>query len=700
VGLGQYYGFIAWGPNWPYDPDWYPGSIKGFIADVDADGNRFDPNKLLIDPYAIALHRDHDWGKGSVASGPDRTVSTWAAAAKAVIVKSKYQWSDAEATWLTARKDPERPGHRFQDLIVYEVHPKGFTKSTASGVQHPGTFRGIGEKADYLKDLGITAVELLPVMEKPLDGGYWGYNTLAFFVPEFSYGSQTQFEEIIDEFKWMVDELHQRDLEVILDVVYNHTGEGGFWQTKIETDPASSQLATNPELIEFAAKEVTSIYGMRGFDNPAYYVLDPVKGAGFYYDNTGVGNQVRANFLPTRKLIMDSLRYWAEEMHVDGYRFDLAALLGSKDDDPNAWDHDGSVLGDIVNDPWFQENNIRIIAEPWAMGQYHVGGFGVAKDDPAYAWGEWNGNYRDAIRAFVNFDDRPLNAKEGPIDLGGALTGSKDLYGWNGRRPYHSVNFVTCHDGFTMYDVVSYDEKVNGCGPLNPVCCQNPTDPFCRKNTGEDNNRSRNWTPAGEPFKRQVMRDFFTLMMVSYGMPMILGGDEWMRTQLGNNNAYSTSSDNSYNWYMWGEWAGDPGRVRMHDFVRKLTQVRKELGYAFAPATYDEGATRFAWKSPQNGDTPNWGGRSIMQHYYNVGENPEVLVLINMEGGDVTFTLPEGRVWLRVVDTQGYYDSDEYFTADPTKDPTKSANIDLEVPTPVTGTYTAKSRTVVILKSA
>ncbi|HEY3354309.1 MAG TPA: alpha-amylase family glycosyl hydrolase [Polyangia bacterium] len=695
IGVGQYYGYVAWGPNWPYDPEWYPGSIKGFIADVDAEGNRFDPNKLLSDPYSVALNRDHDWGKGSCASGPDRTVSTWAASAKSIIVQSEYQWSQNEAVWLAARKDPDRAGHRFTDVILYEVHPKGFTKSTASGVMHPGTFRGFGEKADYLADLGITAVELLPVMEKPLDGGYWGYNTINFFAPEYSFGSQQELAEVLDEFKWMVDQLHQRDIEVILDVVYNHTGEGGFWRSKIEQDPAGSQLATNPELVNFDAKEVASIYSFRGLDNAAYYVLKADKA--YYWDDTGVGNQVRANNAPGRKLIMDSLHYWAEEMHVDGFRFDLAALLGSHDDDPTQWDAEATVLGDIVNDAWFQENNIRIIAEPWAMGQYHVGGFTVSQARPDYAWGEWNGNFRDAWRGFINYDARALNAKEGVIDIGGALTGSQDLYGWNARKPYHSVNFVTCHDGFTMYDLFSYDQKVNGCSPLNPVCCQNPTDPFCTKNTGEDNNRSRNWGMDQEDFKRQLMRNAFAAMMISHGMPMILGGDEWMRTQLGNNNAYSTSSDNPSNWYDWGAWQADPGKTRMHDFVRQLVAVRKQLGYAFAPGDYSEGAARFAWKDEGNGDNPNWGSRHIMQHYYNVGTNAEVVVLINMELGDVTFTLPGTGVWLRLVDTQGYFDSADYFTSTG-KDAALTGNVELDAPTPVTGSYTAKTRSIVILK--
>jgi isoamylase len=695
IGVGQHYGYVAWGPNWPFEDDWYAGSIKGFLDDADPDGNRFDPNKLLFDPYSVALHRDHDWSKGSCASGPDRTVSTWAAAAKSVIVQSLYEWTDNEAAWLQNRTDPEWVGHRFRDEIVYEVHLKGFTMSPASGVLHPGTYRGFGEKAAYLADLGITSVELMPVFEKPLDGGYWGYNTIAFFAPELSYAAdRTESHDVVDEFKWMVDELHQQGIEVILDVVYNHTGEGGFWRSKIEQDP--TPLSTNPDLVNFDAKEVASIYSYRGLDNAAYYLLSP-DDKEFYFDQTGVGNQLRANHLPVRRLIMDSLHYWVQEMHVDGFRFDLAPALGVRDDDPTVWDAANSVLQDIIDDPLFQERNIRIIAEPWSLGQYRLGGFPPSTTRPGYAYGEWNGNYRDVLRGFVNDDGRTLSSTEGPLDFGGALTGSNALFGSAGRRPYHSVNFVTAHDGFTMYDLFSYNEKRNGCSPLNPVCCENPTNPFCVKNAGEDNNRSRDWGGENEGFKRQLMRDMFALLLVSHGTPMLLGGDEWLRTQLGNNNAYSTSADNAANWFDWGAWQSEAPRVRMHDFVRQMIALRKAHAYALAPAEYGGGAP-FAWKDEQNNDLTSWGGRHLMLHYYDTAPDPELLVLVNMEvGGDVEFTLPAGRLWLRLVDTQQYFDDDAYFTSSG-KDPQRSANIDLEVPEAVSGSYTVKSRSVVILK--
>jgi glycogen operon protein len=695
VGLGQHYGYVAWGPNWTYDPDWVPGSIKGFIDDADLDGNRFDPNKLLTDPYSVAVHRDHDWSKGSCASGPDRTVSTWGAAAKSIITKSQYAWSANEATWQESRKRADWAGHRWQDQVIYEVHAKGFTKSTASAVVHPGSYRGLGEKADYLADLGVTAVELLPVFEKPLDGGYWGYNTINFFAPELSYASQFSTPyDVIDEFKWMVDTLHQKNIEVYLDVVYNHTGEGGFWRSKIEQDP--TPLSTNPDLVNFDAKEVASIYNLRGLDNAAYYLLSPADEE-FYFDQTGVGNELSANAPPARRLIMDSLRYWANEMHVDGFRFDLAPALGVRTDDPTMWDPTHSVLEDIVDEPTFQERNLRLIAEPWSLGPYELGHFPATSvaARPDYAFGEWNGNFRDVLRAFVNLDDRTLSSAEGPVDVGGALTGSNALFGASGRRPYHSVNFITAHDGFTLYDLFSYDMKRNGCSPLNPVCCQDPTNPFCVKNAGEDNNRSRDWGAMNEPMKRQLMRDMFVLMLVAHGTPMLLGGDEWMRTQLGNNNAYSTSADNAANWFDWGAWQSETPRARMHDFVKQMIALRKAHGYAFAPASYDGGAG-FTWKNEQNQDVANWGVRHLMMHYDQTGADPQLLVLINMETTDTTFTLPAG-VWLRLVDTQQYFDDDAYLTANH-KDPRTSANIELTVPDGASDSYTVKSRAIVVLE--
>ncbi len=715
AGVGLTYGLVAWGPNWRWHPDWYPGSIYGFAADVDATGNRFNPNKLLFDPYARALHRDHDWSKGSLASGPKRSESTFAAAAKSVVTKSEYAWSGHETMWRQGRRDPNWAGHRYHDLVIYEVHPKGFTADPASRVQHPGTYRGLGEKAAYLADLGITAVELMPVHEKPLDGGYWGYQTLGFFMPEQSYATQAARARpggVIDEFKWMVDELHQHGIEVILDVVYNHTGEGGLWREKIELDDVSLDPATDAQLINFDAKEVAGLYAFRGLDNQAYYALTP--DGQLYWNNTGVGNQTRPNHRPMRRLILDSLAYWIDEMHIDGFRFDLAPILGERDLDYNVWDDPtNTVLQEIIDHPLVNTYNVRIIAEPWSIAGFYLGQFPVASTRPGVGWYEWSAHFRDWWRSFTNDDGYVLNRREGPIDGGATLTGSAALFAASLRRPHHSVNFVTIHDGFTLYDVFSFDTKQNLCGPLNPVCCDQPNSPFCDRDSGENYNRSRDWTVGDDPgtptvdehalaeaFKRQLMRNLMTATLIAHGTPMLLGGDEWMRTQLGNNNAYSSGADNPYNWFDWGVWEPQAERQRMFDFVRQMIRLRKEHAYALAPADYAAGAP-FAWKSAAGADMQlsDWSGKSVAMHYYDPGFGPELYIMVNMAPGWVSFTLPSGRSWQRLVDTQAYFDLPDYFIT--TLAPAQiSANITLDAPVSVPGAiYDTPGRSIVILRA-
>ncbi|MEE2828636.1 MAG: alpha-amylase family glycosyl hydrolase [Myxococcota bacterium] len=658
VGLGQHYGYVAWGPNWPEHEDWYPGSVHGFLADVDSAGNRFNPNKLLLDPWAKALHRDHDWSRASNASGPARTESTWGAASKSVVVRSDYTWSEAEADWREARASRNLPGHALEDLVVYEVHPKGFTADPSSGVTHPGTFRGLGEKASYLADLGVNVVELLPVHEKPLDGGYWGYNNISFFAPEHTYASDSDPNAVLDEFKGMVDQLHQHGIEVWVDVVYNHTGEGGLWRERIYQDDTSLDPGTDAAWYNYDPHETAGIYSYRGLDNAAWYALD--EDGLTYWNNTGVGNQTRPNFTPAHRVILDSLHFYVEELHVDGFRFDLAPVLGEVDGDFNHWsDPAQTILQDVVDDPVLVEHDVRVVAEPWSAGGFYnpVLGQFPAGEGGDLAWGEWNARFRDWWRSFVNQDDWALNASEAGIDGGGTITGSWDLYAHNGRGPTASYNFITIHDGFTMYDLVTYPEKQNGCGPLNPICCDDPTSSWCETDSGEEHNRSRDWGshPEGEALKRQMMRNFFTAMMISHGTPMLLGGDEWLRTQHGNNNAYSTGADNPFNWFQWGTWQQDPERVRMHDFVRQIIQLRRDHGYALAPPAYGASAP-LSWKSAANTDAVDWSGRHLMIHYWDSKAGPQLAILINMERSPVEFTLPEGTAWERLVDTQRWFD--------------------------------------------
>ncbi|MHB1844058.1 MAG: alpha-amylase family glycosyl hydrolase [Deltaproteobacteria bacterium] len=721
VGLDQAYGYVAWGPNWPFDPTWQPGTIAGFQADVDSSGNRFDPNKLLLDPYARVIHRDFDWADGSAASGPDRTVSTFQAAGKAVTIQSQYPWSDHEAQWLLERQDPNMPGHRWQDQIVYEVHPKGLTASPASGVAHPGTFRGIGEDAAYLADLGVTAVELLPVMAKSTDGGYWGYDTIGFFFPELTYASvcnpttgacqPDHPEGAIDEFKWMVDQLHQSGVEVYLDVVYNHTGEGGLWRQEIQQDDLPPLPDGAPQLLAFDPKEVASLLEFRGLDNQAYYGLAPDNQT--YWDNSGVGQDTRANHTPFQRLILDSLHYWVSELHVDGFRFDEGAILGEPDQNYNAWDPTHSVLQQIADDPLLQKQNIRIVAEPWAAGGPgdRQGQFPASGTSPGYGWGEWNGSFRDWWRSFVNTDGWTLGSTvwtASPVPSGASggffLYGSQDLFQPNGRLPYHSYDFVTIHDGFTMYDLFSYNQPQNSCGPLNPGCCSQPADPsFCDQNSNNpnsnSNNNSRDWGQSNEDVKRQLMRDLFVAMLVSHGTPLLLGGDEWMRTQFGNNNAYSSLADNAYNWFDWGTWQAAPERNRMHDFVRQLIALRKQFSYALAPAGWGTGAP-VSWEDAVAGKPANWGSRHLAMHYPPSALGPELDILINLETTATTFTLPAAPSWVRLVDTQTTFDEDAYFQGSGLS-PNGSQNASLGSPVPVPGgSYVVQPRSIAILQGA
>ena len=720
IGLGQHYGYRAWGPNWPEASDWIPGSTAGFLSDVDSAGNRMNPNKLLFDPWALALHRDHDWSQGSTASGPKRAEVTYGAGAKSVVVGSDYAWSAHETTWRAQRASDTLPGHAAHELVIYEVHPKGFTMNPASEVAHPGTFRGIGEMAPYLQDLGVNVVELMPIHEKPLDGGYWGYMNLSFFAPEVSFShawqSTGRVDGVIDEFKWMVDQLHRLDVEVWIDVVYNHTGEGGLWRERLYFETFDEA-----EEINFDPKEVAGLYSYRGLDNAAWYAL--TEDGQYYWDNTGVGNQTRPNHTPMKRLTMDSLHFMVDELHIDGFRFDLAGILGEKDGDYDTpIDPAQTILQDIVDDPRLQAQNVRLVAEPWtAKGTGPgIGGFPMASDGSGQAWGEWNAHFRDWWRAFVNhcsWSDEGmvchgdatlespvfvLNSTEG-VDGGSVLTGSESVFGHNGRAPYHSVNFITVHDGFTLYDLVSYEDKQNGCGLLNPKCCDDPLSVWCDDESGETHNRSHNW--LDESTKRQIMRNMFTALMVSHGTPMLLGGDEWMRTQFGNNNAYSTWADNEWNWFRWGEWRNITARdrYRMHDYVRELIRFRRSRADVLSPTAYGGGAP-LAWKTAGNQDMAptDWSTRRHMMMHYYKGEGfqgPELGILINMETSDVVFTLPEGRAWTRVIDTQAWFDqSGGFFESNPTADPYLSHNITLDDPVEIGGSYTVKPFSIVVIE--
>ena len=513
-------------------PDVRPGQLYGYRVSGPYDperGLRFNSSKLLLDPYAKAIAGEVTWADemfGYVVGGKDEDLTqdfrddAWGVP-KSVVITSAFDWHDDKLLRI--------PLHRS---VIYEVHVKGFSKlwhDVPEGLR--GTYAALGSTAaiDYFKKLGVTAVELLPVHahidDKVLiDRGltnYWGYNTIGFFAPHAQYSGSGQLGEQVIEFKSMVRNLHAAGIEVILDVVYNHTAEGNH---------------LGPTLC------------FRGIDNPAYYRLQP-DNPRFYLDFTGTGNTFNVLHSRALQLVMDSLRYWVLEMHVDGFRFDLASTL--------ARDHEGvnklhAFFEIIHQDPVLSQ--VKLIAEPWDIGEggYQVGNFPVL-------WAEWNGKYRDAMRSFWKGDEGRIG------EVAYRLTGSPDLYKHNGRRPYASINFVTAHDGFTLNDLVTYDKKHN---ELNGD----------DNRDGDNNNQSWNCGvegPTDDPkinaLRERQRRNFLMTLFLSQGVPMLSGGDEWGRTQNGNNNAYC--QDNEISWF---NWERDEKQNQFVEFTRKLIQLRRD----------------------------------------------------------------------------------------------------------------------------
>ncbi len=507
---GQRYGYRVHGP---YDP---PA------------GHRFNPAKLLLDPYARAVDITVRWsdalygysiGHADADLARDDRDSA-GGMAKSVVVDPAFTWGD------------DRPLRTpLNESVIYEVHVKGFT------ARHPdvpkglrGTYAGLASPAaiDYLRSLGVTAVELLPIHQFVADKvlvdrgltNYWGYNSIGFFAPDVRYASDGTLGQQITEFKTMVRTLHAAGIEVILDVVYNHTAEGSH---------------LGPTLC------------FRGIDNAAYYRLVP-NDRRYYVDYTGCGNTLNMTHPRTLQLIMDSLRYWVTEMHVDGFRFDLASALARELHDV---DRLGAFFDIIHQDPIISQ--VKLIAEPWDLGEggYQVGNFPVL-------WAEWNGIYRDTVRAYWKGDEGQAGS------MAYRLTGSSDLYGRGGRRPYASINFVTAHDGFTLHDLVSYNEKHNEAnGEENK--------------DGHDHNLSWNCgaegpsdDPAVVQLRERQKRNFLATLLLSEGVPMLTGGDEIGRTQQGNNNAYCL--DNELSWH---DWNLDKSRQALLRFTRQLIRLRR-----------------------------------------------------------------------------------------------------------------------------
>ncbi len=535
---GQLYGYRIYGP---YDPN---------------AGHRFNPNKVLLDPYARAIGRPaqlvnesfgYEIGHGDLDLSFDKRDNA-ATAPLGVVVDTAFTWGNDAP--------PHTPWHK---TVIYETHVKGMTKL------HPlvpeklrGTYAGLCTDAvlSHLKSLGITAIELLPVHyhvpdKSLLDKGlsnYWGYNSIGFFAPDVRFGADKRADESVREFKRMVATFHAAGIEVILDVVYNHTAEGN------QMGPTLS---------------------LRGIDNASYYRLSP-QDARYYMDFTGCGNTLNMDNPRVLQLIMDSLRYWVLDMHVDGFRFDLASTLARELHDVNKL---GAFFDIIHQDPVL--SRVKLIAEPWDLGEggYQVGNFPIG-------WTEWNGKYRDTVRSFVKGDGGVVS------ESATRLSGSSDLYETSGRRPYASINFVTCHDGFTLNDVVSYNEKHNEANGEN-------------NQDGENNNRSWNCGAEGPTDNAEIIalrerqkRNFLAILMFSQGVPMLCGGDEIGRTQKGNNNAYC--QDNEINWFDWNltpdkqallEWTQRVIRIRLNQPVfqrRKFFQGRSIRGSGIKDISFFE----------------------------------------------------------------------------------------------------------------
>ncbi len=478
-----------------------------------AKGLLFNEENVLLDPYSRAVTGQRKWGE-KPEGGKDFEY-------RARVVKSSFDWGNI--------KQLEQP---FEDLVIYETHVRGYTKDKSSGVSAPGTFAGLKDKIPYLKDLGINAVELMPIFEfdemesaRVVDGvqlyNYWGYNTVSFFAPNTSYAFNEEHNHEGDELKSLIKALKENGIEVILDVVFNHTAEGN---------------------------EMGPCFSFKGIDNNVYYMLTP---DAHYYNFSGCGNVMNCNHPVVRNFIIDCLRHWAIEYRVDGFRFDLASILGR--DQNGAPMANPPILESLAFDPVL--GKMKLIAEAWdAGGLYQVGSF------PSWnRWAEWNGRYRDDMRSFLKGDDGMAgNAIT-------RITGSRDLYSPESRGHKASVNFMTCHDGFTLYDLYSYNEKHNEKNGWNNT-------------DGDNNGHSWNCGAEGETddpnvngLRRRLIKNAFAALLCSRGPAMFFAGDEFCNTQFGNNNAYC--QDNIISWLDWGRLEEFK---EIHDFVRHMIQFRKE----------------------------------------------------------------------------------------------------------------------------
>jgi len=640
AGDAVFYGYRAWGANWTFDAAWQKGSSLGFISDVDAQGNRFNPNKLLSDPYAKELSHDHltpQWNDGTIyASGNNyRTIDSGLHAPKGVVFIATNQSIGV------------KPTRALKDDVIYEVNVRGLTQNDSSiPPQYRGTYQGAALKAAYLADLGITAVEFLPVQETQNEtndmvastngDNYWGYMTLNYFAPDRRYASDKSMGGPTREFKAMVKAFHDKGIKVFIDVVYNHTGEGGAW---VNGDSSTYNL-----------------YSWRGLDNPTYYSLTNDKQHS--WDNTGVGGNYNTVNPIAQNVIIDSLDYWQTELGVDGFRFDLASVLGNTCEH-GCFNYDkmapNTALNRIINEfterPAWGGVGTDFIAEPWAIGgnSYQVGGF------PA-GWSEWNGQYRDTIRK----DQNQMGVADVTLgQLADMFTGSASLYQDDGRAPWNSVNFIVAHDGFTLKDLYSCNSKDN----TQPW-------PFGESDGGDNSNHSwdQGWANQAQE-QRKAARNGFALLMLSAGTPMITGGDEYLRSIQCNNNPYNL--DSIANWLNF-DWSSD--QDKFNSFAKGMIEFRKNHP-SLRPQNFYQGIDtnnnfmeQLRWFKPD--------GTVASDAYFNDSNNhaiayridsselsdPAAAIFIAYNGwsDNVSFTLPwpgAGKNWYRVTDTSNWNES-------------------------------------------
>jgi isoamylase len=581
IGAGQLYGYRVHGP---------------FVPEK---GLRFDGTKVLLDPYTRAVAVGANYDREAAKQPGDNA----AHALKSVVVDPYlYDW------------EGDLPlDHPYASTVIYEMHVGGFTKHPSSGVapHKRGTYAGVIEKIPYLQSLGVTAVELLPVQQfDPQDApkglsNYWGYSPLAFFAPHRGYCHCPDPVGPVDAFRDMVKALHRAGIEVILDVVFNHTAEDDH----------------NGPTLSF-----------RGLENRAYYILDN-KNQARYADFSGVGNAVNANQSIVRRMITDCLRYWVADMHVDGFRFDLASVMSRGE--RGRLLEDPPILWEIESDPVLA--GTKIIAEAWdAAGLYQLGSF------IGHRWAEWNGQFRDDVRRFVK-------GEEGTVErLAARIAGSPDLFPQEGREPNRSINFVTCHDGFTLNDLVSYDKKHNG---VNLEYNLDGADANFSWNCGVEGS---SLDPEIQGLRLRQIKNFLTILFFSQGTPMLLMGDEVRRTQRGDNNAYS--QDNEISWFDWRNLEEHAGLLRFVQNIIACTQslalLREECfltenGRNKAPSVTWHGVRLYA---------PDWSvpSHSLAFELYHPDNHEHLHVMLNAYWEPLTFTLPaprDGAHWRRIVDT-------------------------------------------------